>query len=103
MREVLGAFEEGRARLRPGVTPVGQTVRSTPGVALVDAVRDPGDLLVVGTGSRGPLLRALRPSVVRYCMAHAPCPVLAVPPSPLQADLDTLHRRSAWRPPSDAR
>ncbi|MEU7038861.1 universal stress protein [Streptomyces sp. NPDC046237] len=103
LREVLGAFEEGRPRLRPGVTPVGQTVRSTPGVALVDAVRGPGDLLVVGTGSRGPLLRALRPSVVRYCVAHAPCPVLAVPPSPLQADLDTLHRRGAWRLPSDAR
>ncbi|MFD9032266.1 universal stress protein [Streptomyces sp. NPDC059567] len=81
LQEVLGAFDEGR----PGLTPAGRIVRGTPGVALVDAVRDPGDLLVVGTGSRGPLLRALRPSVVRYCLAHAPCPVLAVPPSPLQA------------------
>ncbi|WP_328623459.1 universal stress protein [Streptomyces sp. NBC_00354] len=62
---------------------------------------DADDLLVVGTGSRGPLLRALRPSVARYCLAHAPCPVLAVPPSPFQADLDAVRRRIAWRRPVD--
>lgn len=84
---------------RPGPAPAGRVVRGTPGAALVDAARDPGDLLVVGTGSRGPLLRALRPSVVRYCLAHAPCPVLAVPPSPLQTGLDHLHRRGTWRVP----
>ncbi|QES12201.1 universal stress protein [Streptomyces venezuelae] len=99
LREILDAFREGR----PDVAPVGRIVRNTPGVALVDAVGDPGDLLVVGTGSRGPLLRALRPSVARYCMAHAPCPVLAVPPSPLQADLEALDRRNAWRIPWDGR
>ncbi|MBP2041182.1 universal stress protein [Streptomyces avidinii] len=86
----------------PGVHLAGLTVRATPGAALVDTVRDPGDLLVVGTGSRAPLLRALRPSVARYCLAHAPCPVLAVPPSPLQADLDAVHRRNVWRRPLDA-
>ncbi|MFG2879386.1 universal stress protein [Streptomyces sp. NPDC048337] len=98
LRELLGtAFGEGG----PGVTLAGLAVRGTPGGALVDMVRDPDDLLVVGTGSRGPLLRALRPSVARYCMAHAPCPVLAVPPSPLQADLDAVRRRIAWRLPLD--
>lgn len=84
------------------MTLAGLTVRGTPGAALVDTVRDTGDLLVVGTGSRTPLLRALRPSVSRYCLAHAPCPVLAVPPSPLQADLDAVHRRIAWRRPLHA-
>ncbi|MER7466581.1 universal stress protein [Streptomyces sp. NPDC097981] len=98
LREVLGtAFGEGR----PGVTLAGLAVRGTPGSALLDTVRDADDLLVVGTGSRGGLLRALRPSVARYCLAHAPCPVLAVPPSPLQADLDAVRRRIAWRRPLD--
>jgi len=87
LRETLEAL----GACRPGAAPVGRMVRGTPGVVLVDAINDPGDLLVVGTGSRG-LLRVLRPSVARYCLAHAPCPVLAVPPSPLQADLEHLQR-----------
>ncbi|MGW3626802.1 hypothetical protein [Streptomyces sp. NPDC000880] len=29
----------------------------------------------MGTGKGGPLRRSLRPSVARYCLAHAPCPV----------------------------
>ncbi|MFJ6633542.1 universal stress protein [Streptomyces sp. NPDC091376] len=100
LREILDTvFGESRA----GVTPTGLTVRGTPGAALVDAARDSEDLIVVGTGSRGPLLRALRPSVARYCLAHAPCPVLAVPPSPLQGELGAVHRRNMWRMPLDAR
>ncbi|MCX5229523.1 universal stress protein [Streptomyces sp. NBC_00233] len=95
LRETLEAF----GGCRPGVTPAGRLVRGTPGVALVDAVHDPGDLLVVGTGSRGLLLRVLRPSVARHCLAHAPCPVLAVPHSPLQTDLEHLNRLAGggWR------
>ncbi|WP_328761610.1 MULTISPECIES: universal stress protein [unclassified Streptomyces] len=98
LRDVLGsAFGTGA----PGVTLAGLAVRGTPGAALLETVRDAGDLLVVGTGSRRPLLRALRPSVARYCLAHAPCPVLAVPPSPLQADLYAVRRSIAWRRPLD--
>ncbi|MFB6805604.1 universal stress protein [Streptomyces sp. NPDC056387] len=85
----------------PGVTLTGLAVRGTPGAALLEAVRDADDLLVVGTGARRPLLRVLRPSVARYCLAHAPCPVLAVPPSPLRADLDAVRRRIAWHRPLD--
>ncbi|MFB7755945.1 hypothetical protein ACFC18_41115 [Streptomyces sp. NPDC056121] len=33
----------------------------------------------------------------RYCLAHACCPVLAVPPSPLQDDLTATHLRNVWR------
>ncbi|MFB7591389.1 hypothetical protein [Streptomyces sp. NPDC056169] len=41
--------------------------------------------------------RLMFPSVVRYCVAHAACPVLAVPPSPLLGDLVSAHRRlSRW-------
>ncbi|MFH7598270.1 universal stress protein [Streptomyces racemochromogenes] len=87
----------------PGVGLAGQVVRGLPGAALVDAVRGEEDLLVVGTGPRGRLLGGLRPSVARYCVAHAPCPVLTVPPNPLEAELEAFRRRNAWRVPLDAR
>jgi hypothetical protein len=54
---------------------------------LVDVANQPGDLLVIGTGRRHPLSRALRKSVGRYCLAHATCPVLAVPPSALMDEM----------------
>ncbi|MCX5380806.1 universal stress protein [Streptomyces sp. NBC_00091] len=100
LREALdAAFGPGG----PGIALAGQVVRGTPGAVLVDAVRDAGDLLVVGAGCRGRLLGALRPSVARHCLAHAPCPVLAVPPSPLEAQLHAVRRRNAWHLPLDAR
>ncbi|WKD37048.1 universal stress protein [Streptomyces xanthophaeus] len=100
LREVL---DTAFGAVRPGVTLVGRTVRATPGAALVDTARDPEDLLVVGTGPRTVWRRLGRPSVARYCMAHAACPVLAVPPSPLQAELESVHRRNVWRIPLDLR
>ncbi|MFD0270078.1 universal stress protein [Streptomyces sp. NPDC127106] len=101
LREVLDtAFGAGTPA---GVTVAGWTVRATAGAALVDTARDPEDLLVVGAGSHGPLLRLVRPSVARYCLAHAACPVLTVPPSPLVAAYDAAHRRNAWRRPLDLR
>jgi nucleotide-binding universal stress UspA family protein len=57
--------------------------RGDAGQVLVDVADQPGDLLVIGTGRRNPVGRALHRSVGRYCMAHAKCPVLAVPPSAL--------------------
>ncbi|MGE7385207.1 universal stress protein [Streptomyces sp. NPDC004126] len=100
LREVLGAaFGAGT----PAVTVTALTVRGTAGAALVDVARDPEDLLVVGAGPQGPLRRILRPSVARYVLAHAACPVLTVPPSPLQAEYEAAHRRNSWRLPLDAR
>jgi nucleotide-binding universal stress UspA family protein len=99
LREALdAAFGAGG----PGVDLAGQTVRATPGAALVDVARAE-DLLVVGAGARRGPLGALRPSVARYCLAHARCPVLTVPPSPLEAALATAHRRNAWHLPLDTR
>ena len=54
-------------------------IRGEPGPALVDAADSAGDLLVVGAGRRGVLSRMWRGKVSRYCVAHARCPVLAVP------------------------
>ncbi|WP_369226932.1 universal stress protein [Streptomyces sp. R39] len=90
LRDVFGSAVAG---------PPGQALvaRGAPGRALVEIADRENDLLVVGAGSRGPLHRALRPSVSRYCLAHATCPVLAVPPSPLEAALAAAHRRNAWR------
>lgn len=90
--------EEARQRLRlalddafgaaavPGVPELrAETGRGAAGCVLVKAAARGDDLLVVGTGSRGLLPRALRGSVARYCVAHAACPVLAVPPARLRA------------------
>ncbi|MEV6483082.1 universal stress protein [Streptomyces sp. NPDC051576] len=72
-------------------------VRGAPGPALVRIADREDDVIVIGAGRRGRLHRALRPSIGRYCLAHAGCPVLAVPPSPLQAALEAAHRRNILR------
>jgi nucleotide-binding universal stress UspA family protein len=61
--------------------------RGDPGQVLVDVASQPGDLLVIGTGRRNPIGRALHRSVGRYCLAHAHAPVLAVPPSALMDEM----------------
>ncbi len=43
---------------------------------------------MVSAGRRGRLHRALHASVGRYCLAHAHCPVVAVPPSELLEALE---------------
>ncbi|MFD4174135.1 universal stress protein [Streptomyces anulatus] len=90
-----GAF----AVRRPGVALSGLAVRGEPGAVLVEAAGSADGLLVVGTGSRGRWLPALRPSVARYCLAHAVCPVLAVPPNPLEAGLAAVQGRPWTLPP----
>lgn len=59
-------------------------VRGSAGEVLVGLANRPDDVIVVGAGRRGALSRLFRGRVVRYCVAHAGCPVLAVPPSPLE-------------------
>ncbi|MBJ6641387.1 universal stress protein [Streptomyces sp. DHE7-1] len=90
LREVFGGAGTGL----PGQALV---VRGAPGPALVRIAAQDSDILVIGAGGRGRLRRALWPSVSRYCLAHAGCPVLAVPPSPLRAALTAVHRRNALR------
>ncbi|MGW3116674.1 universal stress protein [Streptomyces sp. NPDC001107] len=59
--------------------------RGTPVRVLVRLADRERDVVVVGTGRQTRLHRAFWPSVGRHCLAHAGCPVLAAPPSPLQA------------------
>jgi hypothetical protein len=61
--------------------------RGPAGWVLVNIARRPDDLLVVGAGRRGALARMVYAKVSRYCVAHAQCPVLTVPPSALARDL----------------
>ncbi|MFD0350349.1 universal stress protein [Kitasatospora aburaviensis] len=70
-----------------------RAVRGETGQALVRSADRPGDLLVLGAGSRGALARVLRPSVTAYCVRHATCPVLTVPRPALQRELEALERR----------
>jgi nucleotide-binding universal stress UspA family protein len=58
-------------------------LRGEPGPALVEAADAGHDLLVVGAGRHDRLARAWHGRVSRYCVAHAQCPVLTVPPPAL--------------------
>ncbi|MGW4565464.1 universal stress protein [Streptomyces sp. NPDC004561] len=94
---LLGALPEVFGGTDTGLPGQALVARGAPGPVLVHIAGREGDLLVIGAGGRGRLHRTLAPSVGRYCLAHAGCPVLAVPPSPLQAALAAVHRRNIWR------
>ncbi|GAA3137022.1 hypothetical protein GCM10010521_23980 [Streptomyces rameus] len=95
LEEIFGADGPG-VPMRPVV------VRGAPGPALVATADREDDVLVVGAGRRG-LRRAFAGRVSRHCLAHAVCPVLAVPPSPLQSELLSVHRRCTWHLRIDTR
>ncbi len=80
--------------LPPEIPIRSQVVRGEAGRSLVETASEPGDLLVIGTGRRPGISRALHAGVSRYCLAHAGCPVLAVPPSPLTTELRRFSFRS---------
>jgi nucleotide-binding universal stress UspA family protein len=68
--------------------------RGPAGWVLVNVACCPGDLLVVGAGRRGKLARMAGCRVSGYCVAHAGCPVVTVPPPALARDLG--HGPLAW-------
>ncbi len=68
-----------------GLTIRPTVVRGEPGRALVDLANSGDDLLIVGAGRRGGLAWLGGARVSRYCLRHARCPVLAVPPPTLDA------------------
>jgi nucleotide-binding universal stress UspA family protein len=82
--EALGGYPAD-LRVRPVV------VRGDVGPALCEVADRPDDLLVVGAGRRGHLTRLVHGHVGRYVLAHAGCPVLAVPwSSPFEAESRAL-------------
>jgi nucleotide-binding universal stress UspA family protein len=68
--------------------------RGPAGWVLVNLACRSGDVLVVGAGRRGALTRPAYSKVSRYCLAHAQCPVMAIPPPGLARELG--HGPLAW-------
>src|SRR5215469_14275996 len=68
-------------------------VRGEAGQVLTGVAVQPDDVLVIGAGRHGLLHRLLGCRVSRYCLGHACCPLVAVPPSQLEED---LHGVRGW-------
>ena len=77
------ALDTAFGGLPAGVRARPVVLRGKPGTVLTCLARQPGDLLVIGTGRRALLGRLGCCRVSRYCQAHALCPVLAFPPPAL--------------------
>jgi nucleotide-binding universal stress UspA family protein len=86
-KRLTDAFDDGLGGFPDDLRVHGRVERGDAGPVLTDAASQPGDLLVIGTGRRNRLGRALHHSVGRYCLAHARCPVIAVPPSALMDEM----------------
>ncbi|MFF7471868.1 universal stress protein [Streptomyces sp. NPDC008092] len=99
---LLDVLDQVFGDARPDVSLHGLVVRATPGLALVETADRDDDILVVGAGRRG-WHRPFSGRVTRYCLTHAHCPVLAIPPSPLEDTLASAHRRNSWHLPLDVR
>jgi nucleotide-binding universal stress UspA family protein len=65
-------------------------VRGEAGHVLTEVAAQPDDVLVIGAGRHSLLHRLLGCRVSRYCLGHACCPLVAVPPSRLAEDLRGL-------------
>jgi len=89
------AFDDGLGGFPADLRVEPHVERGETGPVLVDVANQLEDLLIVGTGRRGALGRMLRRSVARYCLAHAKCPVLAVPPSALMNEMG--HGLRSWQ------
>jgi nucleotide-binding universal stress UspA family protein len=89
------AFDAGLGGVPADLQVDTQAVRGETGPVLVDTASRPDDLLIIGTGRRAGFGRMMRRSVSRYCLAHARCPVLAVPPSALMDEMS--HPLHSWR------
>ena len=93
--QLWAAFDAGLGGIPADLHIEPQVARGETGPVLVDIANQPEDLLIVGTGRRSALGRMLRRSVARYCLAHAKCPVLAVPPSALMNEMG--HGLRSWQ------
>jgi nucleotide-binding universal stress UspA family protein len=81
-RRLWSAIELAFGALPEDLTVQLAVLRGEPGLVLTGTASQPGDVLVIGAGRRG-AGRLMGSRISRYCLAHAHCPVLAVPPSAL--------------------
>jgi nucleotide-binding universal stress UspA family protein len=68
-----------------------EVIRGEAGKVLARVAAQPDDVLVIGAGRQGAARRMLTCRVARYCLGHASCPVIAVPPSQLATKVHGLH------------
>ncbi len=94
-QRLWAAFDAGLGGVPADLRVEPHVARGEFGPVLVDIADQPDDLLIIGTGRRPGLGRALRRSVSRYCLAHAKCPVLAIPPSALMDEMS--HGLRSWQ------
>lgn len=80
-----------------GVRMMPAVVRGPTGEVLVELADKPDDVIVIGAGRRGVVTRIGRVATARYCLAHAKCPVLAIPPSALARYAGRWSRALAFR------
>lgn len=102
-QRLLTAIDLGLGGVPPGIAFNLQVARGEAGSVLVSSAAEDGDVLVIGAGRRGPIRHALACRVSRYCLAHASCPVVAVPPSELAHESRGIRgwilRHRGLRPP----
>jgi nucleotide-binding universal stress UspA family protein len=94
LERLTAAFDDGLGGMPADVHVEPHVERGETGPVLVDVADQPDDLLIIGTGRRRGVRRLVRGSVARYCLAHARCPVLAVPPSALMDEMS--HGLHSW-------
>jgi nucleotide-binding universal stress UspA family protein len=95
-QRLLTAFDEGLGGPPEQLPTQPMIVRGPAGRVLVAIAERESDLLVVGHSRGGWLHRAYYGSPPRYCLTHAACTVIVVPPSTLARDIQRL--RSSPRP-----
>ena len=94
-QRLWAAFNAGLGGVPADLRVEPHVARGEFGPVLVDIADQPDDLLIIGTGRRAGPVRALHRSVSRYCLAHAKCPVLAIPPSALMDEMS--HGLRSWQ------
>lgn len=92
-KRLWNAFDEALGGVPADLRVEPLVVRGDAGAVLVDMANGESELLVIGTGQRGWLHRALNKSTGRYCLAHTRCPVIAVPPTTLADSFSMGHHR----------
>ena len=80
-QRLRAALDAAWAGIPDGLSVRAIVARGEPGPVLVDVADSGDDLLVLGAGRRGLRSRLISGRVTRYCLRHAACPVLAVPPA----------------------
>jgi nucleotide-binding universal stress UspA family protein len=78
-QRMWAALDAAFGGLPADITTQPLVLRGKPGPVLTGVARHAGDLLIIGAGRRGLLGRLGGRDISRYCLAHARCPVLAIP------------------------